>query len=203
VVKIAKKARVYDGTAWQELASAQTDLTAYSTTAQMNTAIGSAQSLVLLATSSPSSASSVTISNCFSTTYDRYLVMFSLTSTAAVAIRAQMTLAGTANTENLYFSGNTYITHASGPSRAYNGSVDYMNVASISDLSSSGFFTISNAALAKPTTGTYVYSYWGTVANETGQGGFSHNKSVAYDGIKLYPSSSTMSGEIRIYGYKN
>ncbi len=34
MVKIAKKARVYDGTAWQELASAQTDLTAYSTTAQ-------------------------------------------------------------------------------------------------------------------------------------------------------------------------
>ena len=31
---MAKKARVYDGTAWQELASAQTDLTAYSTTAQ-------------------------------------------------------------------------------------------------------------------------------------------------------------------------
>ena len=36
---MAKKARVYDGTAWQELASAQTDLTAYSTTAQMNTAL--------------------------------------------------------------------------------------------------------------------------------------------------------------------
>ncbi len=39
---MAKKARVYDGTAWQELASAQTDLTAYSTTAQMNTAITAA-----------------------------------------------------------------------------------------------------------------------------------------------------------------
>ena len=31
---MAKKSRVWDGTAWQELASAQTDLTAYSTTAQ-------------------------------------------------------------------------------------------------------------------------------------------------------------------------
>ena len=34
VPQLGKKARVYDGTAWQELASAQTDLTAYSTTAQ-------------------------------------------------------------------------------------------------------------------------------------------------------------------------
>jgi hypothetical protein len=43
---MAKKARVYDGTAWQELASAQTDLTAYSTTAQMNTAIESTKRLL-------------------------------------------------------------------------------------------------------------------------------------------------------------
>ena len=36
VPQLAKKARVYDGTAWQELASAQTDLTAYSTTAEIS-----------------------------------------------------------------------------------------------------------------------------------------------------------------------
>jgi len=43
---MAKKARVYDGTAWQELASAQTDLTAYSTTAQMNTAINASKKIL-------------------------------------------------------------------------------------------------------------------------------------------------------------
>jgi hypothetical protein len=37
---MAKKAKVWDGANWQELASAQTDLTAYSTTAQMDTVIG-------------------------------------------------------------------------------------------------------------------------------------------------------------------
>jgi len=36
---LAKKARVWTGTEFVELASAQTDLTAYSTTAQMNTAL--------------------------------------------------------------------------------------------------------------------------------------------------------------------
>jgi hypothetical protein len=43
---LGKKARVYDGTAWQELASAQTDLTAYSTTAQMNTAINASKKIL-------------------------------------------------------------------------------------------------------------------------------------------------------------
>ena len=43
---MAKKSRVWDGTAWQELASAQTDLTAYSTTAQMNTAIAASKKIL-------------------------------------------------------------------------------------------------------------------------------------------------------------
>ena len=59
---MAKKARVYDGTAWQELASAQTDLTAYSTTAQMNTAIAAKTGMTLLSTTTLSGAS-VTISS--------------------------------------------------------------------------------------------------------------------------------------------
>jgi len=54
---LAKKARVYDGTAWQELASAQTDLTAYSTTAQMNTAIAAKTGMTLLSTTTLSGAS--------------------------------------------------------------------------------------------------------------------------------------------------
>lgn len=56
---MAKKARVYDGTAWQELASAQTDLTAYSTTAQMNTAITAGPRMTLLSTTTLSGASTV------------------------------------------------------------------------------------------------------------------------------------------------
>ena len=62
--QLAKKARVYDGTAWQELASAQTDLTAYSTTAQMNTAIAAAGKILQVVRSS--TATEITTS---STTY--------------------------------------------------------------------------------------------------------------------------------------
>ena len=36
---MAKQAKVWTGSAWADLASATTDLTPYSTTAQMNTAI--------------------------------------------------------------------------------------------------------------------------------------------------------------------
>ena len=56
---MAKKSRVWDGTAWQELASAQTDLTPYSTTEQMNTAIAAKTGMTLLSTTTLSGASTV------------------------------------------------------------------------------------------------------------------------------------------------
>jgi hypothetical protein len=160
--------------------------------------------LTLVGTASPSAASSVTISNCFTTTYDRYLILWSLiTASGATAVNAQMTLSGTANTESLYFTGTNYITNSGGPTRTYTGSTTAMNFGNAADLSSSASITLNNPALAKPTNGNVSYTYWGSGANEIGQGGFAHNKSVAYDGIKLTPASSTLTGEIRIYGYKN
>jgi hypothetical protein len=58
---LAKKARVYDGTAWQELASAQTDLTAYSTTAQIEALLsGSVAQVVTGTTSTEVSSTSAT-----------------------------------------------------------------------------------------------------------------------------------------------
>ena len=56
---MAKKARVWTGTEFVELASAQTDLTAYSTTAQMNTAIAAKTGMTLLSTTTLSGASTV------------------------------------------------------------------------------------------------------------------------------------------------
>ena len=61
---MAKKSRVWDGTAWQELASAQTDLTAYSTTAQMNTAIATG-SKILQVVSTVNTATQSTTSTSF------------------------------------------------------------------------------------------------------------------------------------------
>jgi hypothetical protein len=201
---MAKQAKVWTGSAWADLASATTDLTPYSTTAQMNTAIGAAQNLVLVGTASPSAATTIQINNCFSSTYDRYLLLWSGNlASGAQGLNAQLTISGTANTESLYFSGFTYITNSGGPSRYYGGSGTSMAIGNTADLSSSGSIVINNPALAKPTNGSQSYTYWGSGANEIGQGGFSHNKSVAYDGIKIVPAGSTITGEVRIYGYKN
>ena len=91
---MAKKARVYDGTAWQELASAQTDLTAYSTTAQMNAAIVApgkvlqVQSVLMTASFSTTSASLVditglTVSITPTSATSKVLVFWSVSGTSS------------------------------------------------------------------------------------------------------------------------
>jgi hypothetical protein len=201
---MAKQAKVWTGSAWADLASATTDLTPYSTTAQMNTAIAVAQNLVLVGTASPSAATTIQINNCFSSTYDRYLLLWSGNlASGAQDLRMQLTISGTPNTETLYFYGFTYVTNTAGPSRAYAGSQSFTIIGSVADISASGSLIINNPALAKPTNGNFSSTYWGSGANNIDAGGISHNKSVAYDGIKIYPGGSTITGEVRIYGYKN
>ena len=103
---MGKKARVWDGTAWQELASAQTDLTAYSTTAQMNTAITAGVGLVPILTQTIGTAvSSVVVSNAFSATYDNY----------------KITISGGANTTNT----NGILTFGATGGTAYKSVLNY------------------------------------------------------------------------------
>ena len=94
VPQLAKKARVWDGTEFVELASAQTDLTAYSTTAQMNTAITNAGAIVPIIPTSVAvgsgtgsynattgnvtfaGATSISVNGVFSATYNKYIIIY-------------------------------------------------------------------------------------------------------------------------------
>ena len=79
---MAKKARVWTGTEFVELASAQTDLTAYSTTAQMNTAIAAKTGMTLLSTTTLSGAST-TVSSIPQTYADLEIWIYGITNATA------------------------------------------------------------------------------------------------------------------------
>ena len=107
---MGKKARVWDGTAWQELASAQTDLTAYSTTAQMNTAIA-AKPETVLSSASFSAVSNITLSSVLSDTYKFYNFYLMVTSAAGgSAINLQFRENTTTKTAG-YFVGQLSVNY--------------------------------------------------------------------------------------------
>jgi hypothetical protein len=116
---LAKKARVYDGTAWQELASAQTDLTAYSTTAQTtagfrNAIINGKFDIWQRGTSFSNPSSNAYLADRFVTAFDgtgatRTISQQAFTAGAAPVagyesqyfLRYNVSVAGTGNTFNL------------------------------------------------------------------------------------------------------
>ena len=100
---MAKKARVYDGTAWQELASAQTDLTAYSTTAQMDAAIAASKGLTLVSTNTFTSVSSYSLpDNTFTSVYDNYLLILDFVPGSGLNAEYRYRTSGTDNSTSNY-----------------------------------------------------------------------------------------------------
>ena len=116
---MAKKSRVWDGTAWQELASAQTDLTAYSTTAQTtagfrNAIINGKFDIWQRGTSFSNPSSNAYLADRFVTAFDgtgatRTISQQAFTAGAAPVtgyesqyfLRYNVSAAGTGNTFNL------------------------------------------------------------------------------------------------------
>lgn len=199
---MAKKARVYDGTAWQELASAQTDLTAYSTTAQMNTAITTGVGLVPILTQTIGTAvSSVVVNNAFSAAYDNYYI----TVTGGVGSATgylSLTLGATATG---YYRVNVVASYSTGGISG-NGSTNAANwfaVFPFTTNSISGFADLQNPFTAK---NTHFFSR-GSQSDTAGEIGINSGylaNTTSYTGFTLTTSTGTITGgTIKVYGYKN
>ena len=194
---MAKKARVYDGTAWQELASAQTDLTAYSTTAQMNTAITAGVGLVPILTQTIGSAvSSIVVSNAFSATYDAYKIIVS------------GGVASGNNNINFTFTGSTANYAYSYQLLSYAGTTDTGTSASASSFVNSGGGSADAIDFACEVFDPFLAKFTKfqqIVSNGTFGGRYSgqHKVATSYSGFTLTATSGTFTGgTIYVYGYK-
>jgi hypothetical protein len=160
--------------------------------------------LVHLHTESFSAVSSVSIDDVFSSTYDNYLVSLSadLAAGANYTLRARMRNAGTTDTATTFY--NRYITSASTGTSVSAGAISswtYGVVATAGAVSPYQCDTTinvfspyksNNTLLQAQTAGQYMTWY-----NSL------HPSTSSYDGLTIFTESSTMSGSIRIYGYRN
>ena len=202
VPQLAKKARVYDGTAWQELASAQTDLTAYSTTAQMNTAITDGVGLVPILTQTIGTAvSSVVVNNAFSADYDAYKIIVS-GGVSSLTTTINMRLAGITTG---YYGLLTYQSWGSSTVAGISTSnvAQWAWVGAATTVGSSVNCDVINPFL----TTRKVFSSSFVETDSGGLGAFARgyvSSLASATGFSLFPSSGTLTGgTIRVYGYKN
>ena len=200
---MAKKSRVWDGTAWQELASAQTDLTAYSTTAQMNTAITAGVGLVPILTQTIGTAvSSIVVNNAFSADYDAYKIVVSGGAASAnIDINLQLGASATG-----YYYGRSSIVYSSGAQSNFNGNNLSLWSGGCGKGESTGLHLTCDLISPFLAKNTIVASYFidGQPAGFAGTYAGFHNSAVSYSDFTVTSTGGTMTGgTIRVYGYKN
>lgn len=173
----------YDGAAWQSVG---------------------ASGLSLITTSTFSAVTSVSINNCFTSTYQNYLINGNITSIAvAGTLSMRMRVGGSDNSAANYYWAGSYIN--------FTGAVT-TNAENSSGLATSFLTTFS------PTFGTAFQmdlfspqetirtSMYNRISNTDTNVGASYggNTSVttAYDGFTVF-AGSNIAGTLRVYGYAN
>jgi len=148
---------------------------------------------VHIATESFTSASTLNVNGCFTSTYNNYRILLKCNTTASIRYR----LAGTDNSASSYYN------------QFFQGSVSTASAGratdtSVSVLSGFGFVAIDlyDISVASNTYHTILRVQSATVAEPiiTAWAG-THDVATAYDGFSIIGSS--MTGTVRVYGYQN
>jgi hypothetical protein len=155
------------------------------------------------------SASAISLNGCFNSTYNAYKVLVDITASSASSdLSFKYRTAGT-DLSNTYYGGFTGLNHSgTGVTWAINNSsgakvaefVTFTKRAAFVDLSLYGPFLTDTKAATWNVQCVHTSSSTGM----GGAGGVSYDTAgSASDGISFIKSSGTMSGSIRVYGYRN
>jgi hypothetical protein len=151
------------------------------------------------------SASAISFNGCFTSTYQNYSIIVNYDSASATGYQLfRLRANGTDNSTSNYYSSGLYnVSSLATPSgEIFSGTgatIKYM------ESTANDSFTkidISNPQLTKKTVYSSINVRYSSVSvNYTNMGAF--NGTTPFDGITFYPSSGTITGTIKIYGYRN
>lgn len=155
--------------------------------------------LVLVATQSFTAASTVSVDNCFTSTYDNYRIVSELVGSAGavqvnVRYRAASVDAATAN----YNSVRTELN--GGASQDALGATSAAIGVTISGGYMYGSFDIHSPVATRPTGLTGLSYRWDNSSAQVATAVFTLTSQ--FDGLTVYPDSGTITGSLSVYGYR-
>ena len=186
-IEATNTTQYYDGAAWQS--------------------VGVSPGMVLVATASPSAVASVSINNCFTSTYENYRIVISVNNatgaTAGLNLRLRV---GGVDTTSLYvcqlleaYSGTVTTTlNPSGTDDWYCGNIHTTSI------DTATAFDIYRPQTAKKTayTGQTEYTAVGTAFVSQMIAGI-QDSTTQFDGFTILFGGTNFTGNIRVYGYAN
>lgn len=161
--------------------------------------------LVLTGSADFTTSSAVNINNCFSATYLNYLVLINITAVSATDcdMSVRLRVGGVDNSSSNYYNNVLFNNGSSvaGYRPAVATSWDFGNMASskATQLAFQGTFldpfsSITTKVLSQSNRWNSSDNNQATMVNE-------HRVASSFDGVSFIPTSGTISGKIRIYGY--
>jgi hypothetical protein len=164
------------------------------------TGLVSGAGLDLITSQSFTAASAVNVNNCFSSAYDNYRIIITHTSSStATSTGFRMRAAGADNSTANYQWRRTdlagTVTTAAGTT-----DTSASNGIAISSTITAVCFEVCQPFLSTVTFGTSL----GFRESQTATVGmFLHNVASSFDGFSLNPTTGTLTGTLRVYGYEN
>jgi hypothetical protein len=173
----------------------------FATQADLLTAGG----LVKITDSTFSASSGVSINNCFTSTYTNYaIVVHAVIASGETDAYLRMRVGGSdATGSNYSFFNESSGVNASGYDQNSTGTTQLTAGRFGSAGTGSLFIDVFRPNDAVTTTFQSQNIANGTTTIFVQSGGGSHSLTTAYDGFTLYPASSTFTGTLRVYGYRN
>ena len=210
---------VWSGSAWVSVATEVESLATYATQSYADNqpgmklvvpssvTVGSGSgSVATQGTVTFTTASSVSLNNVFSSTYDNYFITTEITavSTTLQVLYRLVDSSGTPNSTTNYYSANAE-SNVSAVTNRYSGAGASWNFSQGTITVGGLFYMNVNQPFGSTTTrGTHQLFTGGATATEwrSGAGSMVHNVASSFTGIQILTSTGTISGTIRVYGYK-
>lgn len=172
------------------------------TASDTNTYLANAGLVYVTSATVGTAVSSVTVNNCFSSTYDNYRIIVS-GGTASTNIDLWLTLGSSATG---YYGGALYFGYASGSGTpgaiAQNNATQWNYTVNVGTTNTSGIVDLIAPYLAKPTGMMANYSVMNTAGSVVISNGF-HNVATSYTGFTLTCSGGNITGQlITVFGYR-
>lgn len=173
------------------------------------TPASSASGLTLITKSTFSASSSHSVNNCFSVTYNNYLLLIKLQGSTTNQLRMRLRVSGADSTSSIYVNSAWYVA----PQSAQNGAGYDDNVSSwaLADTPTADVFYTANFTLFNPFLAEYTQMqgilnrYYNTTGTDVAMQtiGAWHKAATSYTGFTLFPDTSgTITGEVTVYGYQ-
>jgi hypothetical protein len=207
---------VWSGSAWVSVATEVESLAGFATQSYADNtpgmrlvvpssvAVGSGSgSVATQGTVTFSGASSVSLNDVFSATYDNYLIFVNIDSASTDAlVNMRMRVSGTDNSSNNYYWAYGYA--------AYTGAAALVNK------NSAGLTSSFEVGYSDGSVGLNVYNPFKSFKTIIGKllglnndndvhygGGGNMSVTTSYTGFTVYPVSGTITGTVQVYGYKD